>query len=125
LLIYLARLFCLSSGKRRLATDLNALDGYRDFIAPQYYDQGGGDGMWVEGIRYLTQNDGARKEEFLYLTERIVSDTLRAQLPAGTDIRRTAAPRHATQMRSRPAHAAEIEMLAYRFSYISSHSVDQ
>ncbi|MET3823313.1 hypothetical protein ACVK00_002104 [Burkholderia sp. PvR073] len=37
--------------------------------------------MWVEGIRYLTQNDRARKDEFLYLTERIVSDTLCAQLP--------------------------------------------
>jgi chitinase len=54
---------------------LDALDGYYDFIAPQYYNQGG-DGIWVEGVGYLTQNDDARKEDFLYyLTESIVSGT--------------------------------------------------
>ncbi|KVU40888.1 chitinase [Burkholderia ubonensis] len=54
---------------------VNALDGYYDFIAPQYYNQGG-DGVFVDGVGWLAQNNDALKEDFLYyLTESIVSGT--------------------------------------------------
>lgn len=54
---------------------ITSLDGYYDFIAPQFYNQGG-DGVWVEGIGYLKQDDDAVKEDFLYyLTESIVTGT--------------------------------------------------
>lgn len=43
-----------------------ALDGYYDIISPQLYNQAG-DGLWVEEINtWLTQNNDALKEEFLY-----------------------------------------------------------
>lgn len=52
------------------------LDGYYDFIAPQYYNQGG-DGVWVDEINaWITQNNDAQKELFLYyLTDSIVNGT--------------------------------------------------
>ncbi len=55
---------------------LDALDGYYDFIAPQYYNQGG-DGVWVDEINtWLAQNNDARKEDFLYyLTDSLISGT--------------------------------------------------
>ncbi|CNI01869.1 glycosyl hydrolase family 18 protein [Yersinia pekkanenii] len=57
---------------------INALEGYYDFIAPQYYNQGGA-GVWVAEIeepRYINQNDDERKEDFLYyLTESLVTGT--------------------------------------------------
>lgn len=59
---------------------INALEGYYDFIAPQYYNQGG-DGIWVDEITsgkgaWLTQNSDAMKEDFLYyLTESLVTGT--------------------------------------------------
>ncbi|CND03111.1 glycosyl hydrolase family 18 protein [Yersinia pseudotuberculosis] len=57
---------------------IEALEGYYDFIAPQYYNQNG-DGVWVDEITppmTLRQNDDTRKEDFLYfLTESLVLGT--------------------------------------------------
>ncbi|MDH0303304.1 MULTISPECIES: chitinase [unclassified Pseudomonas] len=59
---------------------LEALEGYYDFIAPQFYNQGG-DGVWVEEANggkgaWIAQNNDAMKEDFLYyLTESLVSGT--------------------------------------------------
>jgi chitinase len=52
------------------------LEGYYDFIAPQYYNQGG-DGIWVdEENAWITQNNDEQKEKFLYyLTDSIVNGT--------------------------------------------------
>lgn len=54
---------------------IEALEGYYDFIAPQYYNQNGA-GVWVDEITppmTLRQNDDTRKEDFLYfLTESLV-----------------------------------------------------
>lgn len=53
---------------------LQALEGVYDFIAPQYYNQGG-DGLWVQEANggkgaWIAQNNDAMKEDFLYyLTE--------------------------------------------------------
>ena len=52
---------------------ITELEGYYDFIAPQYYNQGG-DGLWVDGLGNLSQNSDSAKEDFLYyLTESIVT----------------------------------------------------
>lgn len=57
-----------------------ALEGYYDFIAPQYYNQGG-DGIWVDEANggkgaWITQDNDAMKEDFLYyLTESLVTGT--------------------------------------------------
>ncbi|RFD30772.1 chitinase [Pseudomonas sp. GL93] len=59
---------------------IQALEGYYDFIAPQYYNQGG-DGIWVQEANsgngaWIAQNNDAMKEDFLfYLTESLVSGT--------------------------------------------------
>lgn len=59
---------------------LQALEGYYDFIAPQFYNQGG-DGLWVEEANngkgaWIAQNNDAMKEDFLfYLTESLVTGT--------------------------------------------------
>lgn len=59
---------------------ISALEGYYDFIAPQYYNQGG-DGLWVDEANggkgaWITQNNDAMKEDFLYyLTESLVTGT--------------------------------------------------
>ncbi|MDH0645380.1 chitinase [Pseudomonas sp. GD03858] len=79
---------------------LNALEGYYDFIAPQFYNQGG-DGVWVEEANngkgaWIAQNNDALKEDFLYyLSEslangtrgftRIAPDRLVIGLPANVD----------------------------------------
>ena len=49
---------------------LEGLAGDYDFINPQFYNQGG-DGVYVEGVGWLSQND-ERKEEFIYY----ISDSL-------------------------------------------------
>ena len=57
---------------------IQALEGYYDFIAPQYYNQGG-DGIWVQEANngegaWIAQNNDAMKEDFLYyLTESLVT----------------------------------------------------
>ncbi|OLF55300.1 chitinase [Pseudomonas chlororaphis] len=59
---------------------IQALEGYYDFIAPQYYNQGG-DGLWVQELNdgkgdWLAQNNDAKKEDFLfYLTQSLVTGT--------------------------------------------------
>ncbi|MFT7684176.1 MAG: chitinase [Moritella dasanensis] len=44
---------------------LTELDGYYDFINPQFYNQGG-DGLWIEGLGWIAQDNDALKEEFIY-----------------------------------------------------------
>ncbi|CCG86317.1 Chitinase [Erwinia piriflorinigrans CFBP 5888] len=58
------------------AAYISALEGYYDFIAPQFYNQGG-DGLWIdETNEWLTQNNDNRKEDFLYyLTDSIINGT--------------------------------------------------
>jgi len=53
---------------------ITSLEGYYDFVAPQFYNQGA-DGVWVQEVGgNLTQNNDAVKEDFLYyLTESIVT----------------------------------------------------
>lgn len=59
---------------------ITALEGYYDFIAPQYYNQGG-DGLWVDNTgsgsgAWISQNNDSMKENFLYfLTESLVTGT--------------------------------------------------
>ena len=55
---------------------INGLEGYYDYIAPQFYNQGG-DGLWVDEISsWVSQNNDAMKEDFLfYLTESLVTGT--------------------------------------------------
>ncbi len=54
---------------------ITALKGDYDFIAPQFYNQGG-DGVWVDGAGWLPQNDDNRKADFLYyLTDSIIHGT--------------------------------------------------
>jgi chitinase len=44
---------------------LRALEGYYDWINPQFYNQGG-DGIWIDNIGWIAQNNDALKEEFIY-----------------------------------------------------------
>ncbi|MGE6104434.1 immunoglobulin-like domain-containing protein [Aeromonas veronii] len=44
---------------------LRALEGYYDWINPQFYNQGG-DGIWIDGVGWIAQNNDALKEEFIY-----------------------------------------------------------
>ncbi|MGF1687075.1 DUF5011 domain-containing protein [Photobacterium japonica] len=51
---------------------LNNLEGYYDWINPQFYNQGG-DGIWVdEENAWITQNSDEMKEKFIYY----ISDSL-------------------------------------------------
>ncbi len=55
---------------------INSLEGYYDFIAPQYYNQGGDGISSEEDQQWLAQNNDSVKEEFLYyLTKSIVTQT--------------------------------------------------
>ncbi|WP_081003001.1 fibronectin type III domain-containing protein, partial [Pseudomonas syringae group genomosp. 3] len=65
----------LRSGGSYLAY-INALEDIYDFIAPQYYNQGG-DGIWVDELNlWVTQNNDAHKKEFLYyLTDSLIHGT--------------------------------------------------
>ncbi|WP_347900998.1 chitinase [Pseudomonas purpurea] len=64
----------------RYVSYIKALEGYYDFIAPQYYNQGG-DGVWAPEANggkgaWLAQNNDAMKEDFLYyLTDSLVTGT--------------------------------------------------
>ncbi|RMP26812.1 Glycosyl hydrolase protein, partial [Pseudomonas amygdali pv. lachrymans] len=55
---------------------INALEDIYDFIAPQYYNQGG-DGIWVDELNlWVTQNNDAHKKEFIYyLTDSLIHGT--------------------------------------------------
>ncbi|RMU36451.1 fibronectin type III domain-containing protein [Pseudomonas syringae group genomosp. 3] len=69
----------LRSGGAYLAY-INALEDIYDFIAPQYYNQGG-DGIWVDEANggkglWVTQNNDAHKKDFLfYLTDSLIHGT--------------------------------------------------
>ncbi|KPC24756.1 Chitinase [Pseudomonas syringae pv. cilantro] len=92
-------LVSLRSGGAYLAY-INALEDIYDFIAPQYYNQGG-DGIWVDEANngrglWVTQNNDAHKKDFLYyLTDslihgtrgftRIPADRLAIGLPTNND----------------------------------------
>lgn len=41
------------------------LEGYYDWINPQFYNQGG-DGIYIDGLGWIAQNNDALKEEFVY-----------------------------------------------------------
>ncbi|MGH1381739.1 MAG: glycosyl hydrolase family 18 protein, partial [Shewanella xiamenensis] len=43
---------------------INALEGYYDWINPQFYNQGG-DGIYIDGIGWIAQNNGNLKQEFI------------------------------------------------------------
>ncbi|KPG96882.1 chitinase [Pseudomonas sp. RIT-PI-r] len=70
--------YLTSTGK--YVSYLQALEGYYDFVAPQFYNQGG-DGVWVPEANngagaWIAQNNDALKEDFLYyLTESLVTGT--------------------------------------------------
>ncbi|MBP0945930.1 glycosyl hydrolase family 18 protein [Pseudomonas alliivorans] len=55
---------------------ISALENYYDFIAPQYYNQGG-DGIWVDELNaWITQNNDDQKKDFLYyLTDSLINGT--------------------------------------------------
>ncbi|MFA0938679.1 fibronectin type III domain-containing protein [Pseudomonas tremae] len=55
---------------------INALEDLYDFIAPQYYNQGG-DGIWVDELNlWVTQNNDTQKKAFLYyLTDSLIHGT--------------------------------------------------
>lgn len=69
----------LRSGGAYLAY-INALEDIYDFIAPQYYNQGG-DGVWVDEANggkglWVTQINDAHKKDFLYyLTDSLIHGT--------------------------------------------------
>ncbi|MGL5757255.1 immunoglobulin-like domain-containing protein [Plesiomonas sp.] len=50
---------------------ITALEGYYDWINPQFYNQGG-DGIYIDGIGWIAQNNDALKKEFIYY----ISDSL-------------------------------------------------
>ncbi|MCY9871484.1 immunoglobulin-like domain-containing protein [Vibrio barjaei] len=50
---------------------ITGLEGYYDWINPQFYNQGG-DGIWVDGVGWIAQNNDALKQEFIYY----ISDSL-------------------------------------------------
>lgn len=75
-IISMAPEFPYLRGKGNYTPYITSLEGYYDFIAPQYYNQGG-DGLWVEELsEWVTQNNDAQKEKFLYyLTDSLVNGT--------------------------------------------------
>ena len=44
---------------------IESLEGYYDWINPQFYNQGG-DGIWVDSIGWIAQNNDALKRDFVY-----------------------------------------------------------
>lgn len=54
---------------------INALEGYYDWINPQFYNQGG-DGIYIEGIGWIAQNNDSLKQEFIYhISDALVNGT--------------------------------------------------
>ncbi|MGL4602144.1 MAG: immunoglobulin-like domain-containing protein [Plesiomonas sp.] len=50
---------------------ITGLEGYYDWINPQFYNQGG-DGVYIDGIGWIAQNNDNLKKEFIYY----ISDSL-------------------------------------------------
>ncbi len=64
----------LTKQNNKYQSYIEGLDGYYDWIAPQYYNQAG-DGVSV-GSEWIAQNNDQRKEDFLYyLTKSILEGT--------------------------------------------------
>lgn len=64
----------LTSGGKYLPY-LEGLDGYYDWINPQFYNQGG-DGVYVDNVGWIAQNNDKLKEEFIYyISDSIVNGT--------------------------------------------------
>ncbi|MCS4320816.1 chitinase/predicted carbohydrate-binding protein with CBM5 and CBM33 domain [Serratia sp. BIGb0234] len=60
---------------REYNTYIESLEGYYDYIAPQFYNQDGAS-VHVDGIGKIEQNNDVLKEDFLYyLTESLVTGT--------------------------------------------------
>ncbi|MCX7132125.1 glycosyl hydrolase family 18 protein [Aeromonas sp.] len=60
---------------REYMSYISSLEGYYDFIAPQFYNQAG-DGVDVQGIGLITQDNETLKEDFIYyLSESIMEGT--------------------------------------------------
>ncbi|GIU22522.1 immunoglobulin-like domain-containing protein [Shewanella sp. MBTL60-007] len=55
--------YLTSSGK--YVPYITALEGYYDWINPQFYNQGG-DGIYIDGIGWIAQNNDSLKQEFIY-----------------------------------------------------------
>ncbi|WP_104040733.1 immunoglobulin-like domain-containing protein [Vibrio hyugaensis] len=55
---------------------ITGLEGYYDWINPQFYNQGG-DGIWVEGVGWIAQNNDALKQEFIYYISDSLSNGIR------------------------------------------------
>ncbi len=54
---------------------LTALEGYYDWINPQFYNQGG-DGIDINGVGWIAQNNDALKEKFIYyIADSLVNGT--------------------------------------------------
>lgn len=50
---------------------ITSLEGYYDWINPQFYNQGG-DGVYVDSVGWIAQNNDNLKQEFIYY----ISDSL-------------------------------------------------
>lgn len=60
---------------RKYSTYISILDDNYDYLAPQFYNQGS-DGIDVDGVGWLVQNNDSQKENFLYyLRGNLVSST--------------------------------------------------
>ncbi len=55
----------LKADTGRYVPYINALEGYYDYIAPQFYNQGSA-GVYVKDVGFISQNDQSKKEEFIY-----------------------------------------------------------
>ncbi|KJF93660.1 immunoglobulin-like domain-containing protein [Photobacterium angustum] len=54
---------------------ITGLEGYYDWINPQFYNQGG-DGVYVEGIGWIAQSKDELKEEFIYyMSDSLINGT--------------------------------------------------
>ncbi|MFS1524707.1 immunoglobulin-like domain-containing protein [Microbulbifer sp. 2304DJ12-6] len=74
-LITMAPEFPYLTNSGRYVPYIEHLEGYYDWINPQFYNQGG-DGIWVEGVGWIAQNNDALKEEFIYyISDALVNGT--------------------------------------------------
>ena len=65
-IIAMAPEFPYLTGEMKYEPYLAGLEGYYDWISPQFYNQGG-DGIWVDAIStWVTQNSDDLKKEFIY-----------------------------------------------------------
>ncbi|PMH41163.1 chitinase [Vibrio sp. 10N.286.49.B3] len=54
---------------------ISGLEGYYDWINPQFYNQGG-DGVWIDGIGWISASSDELKEEFIYhMSDSLINGT--------------------------------------------------